>query len=92
MAKKVFVISDEIYEKLIYGGEKHFSIGSLDKEIKDLLSPIDFIEKLKEPLTTPEPENEQDYEDLDSIEEETDPFPKEISEQKVPDDQDFDAF
>ena len=64
----------------------------VDKEIKDLLSPIDFIEKLKEPLTTPEPENEQDYEDLDSIEEETDPFPKEISEQKVPDDQDFDAF
>lgn len=64
----------------------------VDKEIKDLLSPIDFIEKLKEPLTTPEPENEQDYEDLDPIEEETEFFSKEISEQKVPDDQDFDAF
>ena len=64
----------------------------VDKEIKDLLSPIDFIEKLKEPLTTPEPENEQDYEDLDPIEEETEFFSKEISEQKVPDDQDFDAL
>ena len=64
----------------------------VDKEVKDLLSPIDFIEKLKEPLTTPEPENEQDYEDLDPIEEETEFFSKEISEQKVPDDQDFDAL
>ena len=43
----------------------------VDKEVKDLLSPIDFLEKLKEPLTAPEPEKEQDYEDLNSIEEET---------------------
>ena len=65
----------------------------VDKEVKDLLSPIDFVEKLKEPMTTPEPEKEQDYDDLNSIgEEETKPFLKEISEQKESDDQDFDAF
>jgi hypothetical protein len=64
----------------------------VDKEVKDLLSPIDFVEKLKEPMITPELEKEQDYEDLDSIEEETKPFSKEISEQKELDDQDFDAF
>ena len=28
-----YVISDEIYEKLIYDGEKHFSIGSISKEV-----------------------------------------------------------
>lgn len=33
VAKKIFVISDEIYEKLIYDGEKHISIGSLGKDI-----------------------------------------------------------
>jgi len=65
----------------------------VDKEVKDLLSPIDFVEKLKEPMTTPEPETEQDYDELNSIEEEeTEPFSKETSEQKEPDDQDFDAF
>lgn len=66
----------------------------VDKEVKDLLSPIDFVKKLKEPLTTSEPEKEKDYEDLNSIkeEEETKPFSKEDSEQKEPDDQDFDAF
>ena len=32
--KKFFVISDEIYEKLIYDGEKHVSIASLGDEIK----------------------------------------------------------
>lgn len=58
----------------------------VDKDVKDLLSPIDFVEKLKEPMTTPELEKEQNYEDLDSIEEETEPFSTEISEQKEPDD------
>lgn len=28
-----YVIADEIYEKLIYGGEKHFSIGSISTEV-----------------------------------------------------------
>jgi hypothetical protein len=65
----------------------------VDKEVKDLLSPIDFVEKLKEPMTTPEPEKEQAYDDLNSIEEEiTETFPKDISEPKEPDDQDFDSF
>lgn len=30
----IYVISDEIYEKLIYGGKKHISIASLDDRIK----------------------------------------------------------
>lgn len=30
-----YIISDEIYEKLIYDGEKHISIASFSKEIKD---------------------------------------------------------
>jgi hypothetical protein len=65
----------------------------VDKEVKDLLSPIDFVEKLKEPMTTSEPEKEQAYDDLNSIEEEiTETFPKDISEPKEPDDQDFDSF
>ena len=28
-----YIIADEIYEKLIYDGEKHFSIGSISKEV-----------------------------------------------------------
>lgn len=31
----IYIISDEIYEKLIYEGEKHLSIASLDEEIKE---------------------------------------------------------
>lgn len=34
--KKFFVVSDEIYEKLTYEGNKHISIASLNTEIKDL--------------------------------------------------------
>jgi aspartate aminotransferase len=30
---EVWILSDEIYEKLIFDGEKHFSIASLDREI-----------------------------------------------------------
>jgi len=63
----------------------------VDKEVKDLLSPVEFVEKLKEPMTTPELEKEQDYDDLNSIEEETEPFSIESPEQKEPDDQDFDT-
>ncbi|MCT4584544.1 MAG: pyridoxal phosphate-dependent aminotransferase [Peptostreptococcaceae bacterium] len=33
--KDLFIVSDEIYEKLIYEGKKHISIASLSKEIKD---------------------------------------------------------
>jgi len=35
VANKIYVISDEIYEKLIYDDEKHISIASLNPEIKD---------------------------------------------------------
>lgn len=31
----IYIISDEIYEKLVYDGTKHISIASLDKEIKE---------------------------------------------------------
>lgn len=31
---KLYVVSDEIYEKLVYDGVKHYSIASLDSEVK----------------------------------------------------------
>lgn len=34
--EEIVILSDEIYEKLIYGEKKHVSIGSLSKEIYDL--------------------------------------------------------
>lgn len=34
--KGVFVLSDEIYEKLVYGNQKHYSIGALVPGLKDL--------------------------------------------------------
>jgi aspartate aminotransferase len=34
--KDIFVISDEIYEKLVYDGVEHISIASLGKEVKSL--------------------------------------------------------
>jgi aspartate aminotransferase len=41
----VFIISDEIYEKLIYGDEKHTSIASVNKEIKNLTILINGVSK-----------------------------------------------
>ncbi|SHH84758.1 aspartate aminotransferase [Caloranaerobacter azorensis DSM 13643] len=41
----IFIISDEIYEKLIYDGKKHISIASLNKEIKDLTIVINGMSK-----------------------------------------------
>lgn len=43
--KKVFVISDEIYEKLIYDGEKHISIASLSNEIYPLTITVNGLSK-----------------------------------------------
>ncbi|MCX5703263.1 MAG: pyridoxal phosphate-dependent aminotransferase [Candidatus Omnitrophica bacterium] len=43
--KNIFVISDEIYEKLIYDGSKHISIASFNKEIKDLTVTINGLSK-----------------------------------------------
>lgn len=42
---EIFVISDEIYEKLIYDGEKHVSIASLNDKIKDLTIVINGMSK-----------------------------------------------
>jgi aspartate aminotransferase len=42
---KIFIISDEIYEKLIYDNQKHISIASLGKEIFDLTITINGISK-----------------------------------------------
>lgn len=42
---QVYVISDEIYEKLIYDNNKHISIASLGKEIKNLTILINGMSK-----------------------------------------------
>lgn len=41
----IFIISDEIYEKLIYDGHKHISIASLGEKIKDLTIVINGMSK-----------------------------------------------
>ncbi|WIV10923.1 pyridoxal phosphate-dependent aminotransferase [Proteiniborus sp. MB09-C3] len=41
----IFVISDEIYEKLIYDGHKHISIASLGEEIKRLTVVVNGMSK-----------------------------------------------
>lgn len=45
VAKKIFVISDEIYEKIIYDNLKHFSIGSFNKDIYDLTITVNGLSK-----------------------------------------------
>lgn len=42
---KIFIISDEIYEKLIYDGEEHVSIASIDPEIKENCLVINGVSK-----------------------------------------------
>ena len=43
--RKIFVISDEIYGKIIYDGLRHVSIGSLNKEIYGLTITVNGISK-----------------------------------------------
>jgi len=43
--KNIFMISDEIYEKLIYDGGKHVSIASFGKEIRNLTVVINGVSK-----------------------------------------------
>jgi aspartate aminotransferase len=43
--RKIFVISDEVYEKLVYDGNEHYSIASFGKEIKDLTVTINALSK-----------------------------------------------
>ena len=41
----IYVISDEIYEKLVYDGFKHYSIASLGPEIKDITIVVNGVSK-----------------------------------------------
>jgi aspartate aminotransferase len=43
--KQIFIVSDEIYEVLVYDGVKHVSIASLGPEIKDLTIVINGMSK-----------------------------------------------
>lgn len=36
LSEDIIILSDEIYEKLIYAGQEHVSIASLSKEVRDL--------------------------------------------------------
>lgn len=42
--KDIFIVSDEIYEKILFGGEEHFSIGSIG-ELKDRTITINGVSK-----------------------------------------------
>jgi aspartate aminotransferase len=44
-ANSLYVVSDEIYEKLIYGIDRHISIASLGKEIRDLTVVVNGVSK-----------------------------------------------
>lgn len=41
----IVVITDEVYEKLVYDGEKHISIASLNEKIKDLTITVNAMSK-----------------------------------------------
>src|SRR5438874_13817502 len=41
----IYVLSDEIYEKLVYGDAQHVSIGSLSKEAYDLTITVNGFSK-----------------------------------------------
>lgn len=41
----IMVISDEIYEKLIYGGQKHYSIAQVSPEMKELTIVVNGVSK-----------------------------------------------
>ena len=45
VSSKIFIISDEIYEKLIYDSEKHISIGSLGKKVLDWTITVNGVSK-----------------------------------------------
>jgi len=45
VAKKIFVLADEIYEKIIYDNQRHISIASLGKDIYDLTITINGLSK-----------------------------------------------
>lgn len=43
--KKIYIISDEIYEYLVYDGRQHFSIAALGPEVKNLTITINGVSK-----------------------------------------------
>jgi len=45
VSKGIYIISDEIYEKLIYDGYKHVSIASFNDKIKDLTIVVNGVSK-----------------------------------------------
>ncbi len=45
MEEDIFILSDEIYEKLIYGTAKHFSIGTLSKDVYALTLTVNGFSK-----------------------------------------------
>ena len=45
VSSKIFIISDEIYEKLIYDSKKHISIGSLGKKVLDWTITVNGVSK-----------------------------------------------
>lgn len=45
VSKKITVVSDEIYEKLIYDGEKHISIGSLGADVYKRVITVNGVSK-----------------------------------------------
>ncbi|MDE6505208.1 MAG: pyridoxal phosphate-dependent aminotransferase [Clostridia bacterium] len=45
VAHNIVVLADEIYEKLIYGGESHFSIAQCSPEMKDLTIIVNGVSK-----------------------------------------------
>lgn len=44
-AEDIVILSDEIYEKLVYGGTKHVSIASLSDELRDLTITVNGFSK-----------------------------------------------
>jgi aspartate aminotransferase len=45
VGEDILILSDEIYEKLVYAGQKHISIASLGKEVADLTITINGFSK-----------------------------------------------
>jgi aspartate aminotransferase len=45
LGEDILILSDEIYEKLVYGEQKHISIASLSKEVADLTITINGFSK-----------------------------------------------
>ena len=45
LAEEILILSDEIYEKLVYDGKKHFSVAALSKEVYELTFTVNGFSK-----------------------------------------------